>query len=482
MPVKLPSGLFNAYTEVLDSSPTANRYAQLQARKQAEERAKNDAFDSHIREMNTKINAAGHRTVDNDAFDYKVSKWKNFEMQNRGKTDINTRTEADRLYREALNLTNESKDAEKTIAPLNTNLADPSKRDLYSADIIPAIDSHNQPLYVKDSKTGEYVRNEKRTPINLNDDKLFGNDVDISKKFGEWTKGMPMGKIIGNIVSRDKIAGKVTKEYTQGFSPKQEEQLGLNAAVDVEKDRKLKRHYDKKLKDISEDDYAKMNEVFQSAYGATVEHKLPNGQKIKENNYIQSAEDLAAAEAILQARNSAEKGTFEEPDKDLAFQRAQINIFNNNGSSGDLRDFDIFGKYNGKVTQKTITVPTKDGKQETIVRDIIPATSIETHDKEFFNANGIRVNPYPGSRGQPDYYVVQDENTWLGDGGQVIDRTEVAQAKMDKVGKKKNWGNGQPPTPKPSNSTYTIKGKKYSEAELFKMGYTLDQISQYKNK
>lgn len=42
--------------------------------------------------------------------------------------------------------------------------------------------------------------------------------------------------------------------------------------------------------------------------------------------------------------------------------------------------------------------------------------------------------------------------------------------------------NNQPPKQATSNSTYTIKGKKYSLSELEKMGYTAEQVSTYKDK
>lgn len=85
MAVQLPGGLYDAFTERLDSTPTANRFAEISKRRELEKVAKEESYDKYIRELNTKINSAGKRNVDDPAFQYKLNKWKKFGIENKDK-------------------------------------------------------------------------------------------------------------------------------------------------------------------------------------------------------------------------------------------------------------------------------------------------------------------------------------------------------------------------------------------------------------
>lgn len=337
MAIPVSPSMYSAGAVELDSQPTTNMYAHLMAKREALDKAKNDTFDEYIRGLNTKITPAGVRTADLEAFNDRKNKWVYFGMKNKEKLmkgDVPTQTEFNKLYQEAANIPIESKAAEEQKKPFVDIITDPNKRKHLSSNVFKDIEVHDQPLYIKDAKTGEYVRNYNRKPIDYNS-KIFNPDFDFNKGYEGWAKDMDRSETIGNVVSRDKVTGRANVEFTKAYTPEQIKQISLNAAKSAEDGGENNDYYQLRYEKIYKDpaEAKRLNDAFQEVYGKEI--KLPNGQKIP--NYIDSPEEVAAAEAILQAKAMTEKGTKPAQDKELAFQRAQVNINLNKGGDGGGR-------------------------------------------------------------------------------------------------------------------------------------------------
>lgn len=310
MALNINPSIYSGGAVEFDSSPTVNLYAQVMARKQAQEQAKQQSLDEYIRGLNTKINPAGKRTVDDEAFQAMYGKWQNYAIQNKDrllKNDIAAQSEFNSLYQNIMNLVAESKQAEEQKKPFVEMAIDPTKRrELDETTLFPQIQSHDQPLYIKDEK-GEYVRNPNRKTIDYTS-VTFEPKFDFTKGFEGWSKGMDKGKKIGGIVRNDPKTGQVIRSFEESFSPDQIGRIATNAMRDVSEDKDTRAYYLKRFKNIKEDEYNKLNEAFQSVYGKEVDLGVGG----KKPNYIDSPEELAAADAILQAKSMTKKGEEDE--------------------------------------------------------------------------------------------------------------------------------------------------------------------------
>jgi len=360
MAVHNPSALYTGGAERFNSQPEVNMYANLLAKRQAQDKAKNEAFDEYIRGLNTKITPTGVRTVDLDAFNTAKARWEKFGMENKDKilkNDIPTRTEFNRLYQEALNIPIESKAAEEQKKPFVEILTDPKKRSQLSSNVFGVVKSHDEPLYVPD-ENGNYVRNHGRKTLDYTS-KIFNPQFDFNKAFEGWAKDMKMGESVGDVVGRDKITGRATVAYKKAFSPDQTKQMALNAARSAEAGAENNDYYQLRYEKMYEspEETKKLNEAFQSVFGAKI--KLPNGQEI--DNYIDSPAEVAAAEAILQARAMGEEGTKAASDYDLKQSNRPVHVTVNTGTRPTYSTASDGNAFDGFPNQKFKNFYVSDG-------------------------------------------------------------------------------------------------------------------------
>lgn len=479
MPINLPQGLGNAYTEVLDSSPILNFNLQQKARKAAMENAKNEAFDEYIRGLNTKITPTGVRAVDMDAFNDRKSRWVQHTMENKDKLrsmDVQTQMENNRLYQETLNIPIESKSAEEQKKPMVEILTDPNKRSRLSTAVLPVIASHDESLYKKDEATGEYVRNDKRTPIDYNSN-IFDPKMDFAKSFEGWFKGMDRGEIVGkDAISRDSETGTVKFPTEKKFTPEQIKQGAINTINDVLADSEKKNFYQYKWEKVDHDspEFTELNKHLKSVFGSDA--------------VIDSAEELAAAEAIAQAKAMTEKGTKDLFNRELANQRAVNRIFiNNSGGGGGVsgNEFDRIGyeislpMIEGKVYNKEKTEPYTGSWA--IFGKNIPRQTIA-----ILKTGGIEVDP------NKQYYLdirngVTEQITTVPDKNgavqKIADRIDMenAQKKANSEPQKASqpyYGGRDNPVPTKEKKTEPKPiTPTYRSADLIKAGWTQDQIN-----
>lgn len=442
MAIRNDPRMYSAGNVVFDSQPIVNLYAQLSQRREMQNKAKEDAFQEYARGLNTKINAAGHRVVDNPVFSEKLQQWQKFGMANKdklSKNDINTRTEFDRQYQELLNITNESKAEEEKKKPFVEMILDPAKRERLSSNVIPAVANHDEPLYIK-NKSGEWERNQNRKSLDYTSN-LFDPKFDFTKGFEGWSKGMDRGEVIGDVLRKDPVTGRAIVATTKAYTPEQIQQIGLNAARSVADVPDNQNYYQLKFEKLSEDEYAKLNDAFQSVYGKEIETRLPNGQRTKIRNYIDSPEEVAAAEAVLQAKALTEKGERAALDwearNNAAINKVYIQDKLIRGRKSirdegvDFGDYDILGKYENKVIDKKVRERVGGGmfpKYEEKTIQIVPAKDVDVAHQKM-----IDVKPITDEKDGSKYYIRRDNGDWEGKDGQVVSATVIAQKELDKV-------------------------------------------------
>lgn len=432
MAVQLPGGLYDAFTERLDSTPTANRFAEISKRRELEKVAKEESYDKYIRELNTKINSAGKRNVDDPAFQYKLNKWQKFGIENKDKLqkgDIATQTEFGNLYQEIQNLLNESKQAEDGKKPLVEILVDPTKRSKLSKRAFSSISSHDEPIYIQD-KNGEFIRNPNRKNIDYTDN-MFNPQFDFLKNFEGWSKGMERGKTIGDILRSDPKSGQLIRSFEEKYSPEQIAQIASNAAREAVDNPEASDYYESKFADLSEEDFNKYNKAYQSIFGSELKG-IGINKPIQ--NTMDNAQKLAAADAIVQAKGMVKKGEDPVLNRELANQRSINKIYLSQSGRGSnevnatLSDYDRFKDYEPKYETKTLVVKDpnwlgRGGEKKEVT--IIKAADVDVSDKKLMGD----VSPY-FENGQK-YYIVRPDGDWEGSGGQVISRANVARKNMD---------------------------------------------------
>lgn len=155
--------------------------------------------------------------------------------------------------------------------------------------------------------------------------------------------------------------------------------------------------------------------------------------------------------------------------------RPSSNVFNFFGS-----DFTGKGETTGNEFDRikpNIGLPEEDYSGEwTITGANIPRLT-----KSVLKTGGIEIGNSKPYRLVYDGGILQEIRSI--DGKELIatrDDMIVAQKKYDAERKGEGQKFGIPKEEKPKAATYIIKGKKYTESELLKMGYTTDQIKPYK--
>lgn len=330
--------LYSGGNVKLDSTPSTNLYIQLQQKRKAQQLAKEDAFSDYINNLNTKITPAGVRVSDLPAFEQMKNEWQEYGMKNKAalqKNDIPTQTEFNNKYQKLINLTMRSKAEEEKKKPYVEILVDPVKRGKTSSRLINDMQVHDQPLFVKNAN-GEWEENRTRKGLDIADN-YFNPQFDFDKEFTGWSKGLQPGKTYSDKpIKSDPQSGTVTFGTEEKFTPEQILQTANNAMKAIKSDGEGRNFYQHKLENIADEDLKLLNKAFQSAYGATTQYTFPNGNTVTGENVIDTPEELAAAEAIMQAQSMIKKGEELRPDKALANQRAQVNINLNRGDGGGV--------------------------------------------------------------------------------------------------------------------------------------------------
>lgn len=330
-----PNSLYTAGAVRVDSSPSVNFYARLQAQKQAKE----EAFDQYIQGLGGKLTPTGVRAVDIPEFNDKVQRWKQFVMQNKGNLSKSPelQMQANRLYQDALSIPTWSKQIEEGKKPFVEKALDPKWRQQVNPSVFQDLDATDQPRNIKD-KNGDWIPNPKWRPIDYNSVHFREPNFDFGKTFEGWSKGMDLTENIGDVVSRNPVTGTAKVAFEKRFDPTQVKQIAANAARSLADNPDYLDYYTKRLHNISEKEYKELNDIYREVVDGGKKYVRPDGKIEIVGGEIDSPEKLAMADAIKQARGLTQKGTKDILDRDLQNQRSINKIFINQAGRGDNKE------------------------------------------------------------------------------------------------------------------------------------------------
>ena len=419
MAVQLPSGLYSGFTEVLDSRPTMNMVNQNRLRKQAQD----DAVDEYYRKLPSTLNSAGMRDQSIAGFNQAVGEWQKYWMENKDSIRKGTTPEAfnsDKMLREIQQKINEDKNAAKTDLELGKMRL--SKENGYIFDdpeFIKTQSVHSLPIWDANHKS-----------IDLGTIAIPPRPFDMESQDKLWTsvtKGLSAGKNYNyDKKYENKETGQVIVPFQKNYSPEQVKKIADQTAAIVKNDKSAIAHYNKILNSETSEVFDKLQEAYSKHYEGIVD----------------TPEKAAAAEAIIRATAPQEVG--EEQESNYGQKKAdRITIMNvqdklirgrkSIGDSGvEFGDYDILGKYEGKIKKKTVRGNKISGgifpKYEEIEIEIIPAQDVDKAHQDM-----IGVSPITDEKDGTKYYIKRSSGDWEGKNGQVISATVIAQKELDKV-------------------------------------------------
>ena len=433
-----PNSLYTGGNVRFDATPTTSLYLQLYRAKKAELKARKEATEKYIRDLPFKINSEGMRIKDIDAYEEAIKDLTQYGAANIDKLaegDIKAQTTLQQLLQRARGITVQSKAAEKTMQPINSELM--TGKFTPTSDMLIGIQSANNSLYemtpdgkVKRDENGMFVPNPNYAPYDPTKYE-FPLNYDATGALTRWTKGMD--KVLldkPKNIGSDNQTGQVFREETMGFSPEGLKLMAENAATDVANNfNKTGQYFKHKFDEMEVDspEFKKLNEAYQSVYP---------------NDLIDSPEKLAAGEAIVYGQSLTKKDIKPVTDTELQHQRglrraaAGRSVINTGIGTTPSRipKYDVFA-----LIQDSITPAPKDilpkVKEELSKRGysiegdiyVIPQPSIdEKYLKELGSVNGIQIG---GTR----YYVVLDDNTLIGASGQKIERRASAERRFNTI-------------------------------------------------
>lgn len=271
MAIQNHPSLYTGGNVVFDQRPHTQLYAQLEQRKAA----RDEAFDSYIRNLNKNVNAAGMRNVDRPVFDKQFSDFQNFYIQNRdaikdrkGGADIKYA----QMSQDLLNLVNESKTEEEKKKPAVEILLDPNKRDrLNNDDFVKTIHDHDQPIYTTDAQ-GNVVRNPNRKSIDYSSVTFNPKPFEQDKFFKQFEDVKRMD--LPPIVTKDPKTMTQTETTNSVFDQDAKDLIATRAVSDLQNP-----SFREFVKGLKKEDF---NDFYKQNYG----HDIKNDA------------DLAAAYAL----------------------------------------------------------------------------------------------------------------------------------------------------------------------------------------
>lgn len=454
--------IYRAGAERFNTQPVVNIYAQTLARKQARE----EALDNYEMNRMNRMNEQGVRDIDRPGLDQKVLDMKAFYQAHKDKIRRGGTPEAynyEKMFRDTLAGVSKSKNATARAEAFNKLRLERQKL------------GRNTP----EDWFQDYTQHED-TPIW---DERF-QDLDLSKFMGQNQVKYDPKKALDLFKDIKRTPGSPRYEDIPG------DKFGRNKFVDESFDTPAKETIAARASDLYDS-----NDGFATELQADINNPIRRGElekiSVKEfGSAPQSMHDYAAAKALqmlqptITGKPKYEQDWFKRQQQMQAWKQQNIRLSRALGGGTEgvtLGDYDILGKkYGDKVVEEDINFPVANtGFTESKRIKLVPATEVDVQDKELFKG----VRPY-NINGRV-FYKVRDDGDWEGANGQIISAQGAAKANLDRTA-----ANEVPrgrldldeSKLKPKTSSYIIKGKKYSEAELLKMGYTIDQIKPYKEK
>ena len=190
--------------------------------------------------------------------------------------------------------------------------------------------------------------------------------------------------------------------------------MSTNAARSLQDNEDYMDYYKRRLNNIGEKEYNQLQDIYRNTIDPGQRVVNPDGTISIVGGEIDSPQKLAMADAILQGKSMAQKGTKDILDRALANERAINKIYISQAGRGgrnvELADYDIFKRYEPKYQQKTIVVKPASffgRKEETKDIQIVPYNEVDVNDKKLIGD----VRPVVDKTGDK-YYIVREDGDW----------------------------------------------------------------------
>lgn len=479
MAIRNDPRLYTAGSVEFDTKPHLQLYFSLLQKEQA----RNDAYDEYIRNLNKNINPAGLRNQERAVFEDKLKKWQEMGIKNKEllrnprKDKGQASMEFQAGYQDLLNTINESKAEEEKKKPLVEIMTDPAKRDrLNEEEVFPKIQQHDQPIFVQDPKTGQWVRDPNRKSFNVADlnfnpkpfeqDKYFKQFEDIKKT------DLPP------VITKDPKNMTQTEVKTSVYTPEDKDIIATRAVTDYMQNKSFKDLIDK----LPPEDY---NDFYKENFG----------------HDIQTPADLAAAYTLKGLQQKAVTTAIK--DDVFARQKAMEAIRNAN-ARGLIRLRDQLGDEDkavndlwideyvntisteAKKPENTIEYKYKDGrtvrghkiaidpvlKKAVGMDDKNQGQVIVTDDGDFILAYFNTDNNYKPIKTGNSYSIDEERTSRIKQ-----DQLKLALGKTSAGVKQLNMEMRQPSSSNQSSSQQSSVPS-YNKSDLLKGGWTESQIKQ----
>lgn len=483
--------LYTGGSAVLDSSPTVNTFARLQQRREAEEAAKNEALNKYFSELPKRVNTAG--ILDTHLFDDKEGKFPGLNtrikqlmdygaqnMKEIGKGGL-AKLKYDQMVNEVVMDVERAKQASKeTLEAAKMKIE--GKIGLDDEDL-GVLDKMSRSIYDPKAYKEDGV-----SRYGFMDFSANLPQYDPNKSFESWTKGLEGEKVFDESKKiSDSQAGVVRVPYDIKLSPKMVETVITRAKDEYNSSREARAYWKKQYNNVKEDELKDLERYLKKYVGGG-QVKTPDG-RVLDLSQIDTAEEYAMATAAKQAESLVKKSDYDTRlDKELAAQRSAVNIrLNQGGGSGDTTNInDIYSRIeaaadeaNKNPTWRAVRVLNNAAPVQKLALD--ESNLIVDFVNKSYPNKGADDMPYKahqlfvlkGNGGKISVYDERGAN--LGTLPKIATNVRAQPGIVEKRDVISGGNNGK-------ESTYTIRGKKYTFSQLQKMGYNEDQVSQYKDK
>ena len=420
MAVSIPSNIYTLGAVQFNTQPLANLEGQLLAKREAKQKAEQDAIDKYVETANQRVNPSGMRSIDNDDYFKMYESWKKLG-QSLTPNDRAARLEFERKGQELLSYIDRSKQEEKKKEPLISTLADPTKNNLVNRKrAIEAIHLHDLALNDPNRKSIDYTQSYFNPPT-------YDFDKEYKEVFGAF-KPSTLNTIPK---STNPKTGKLKVE--KGLTSDAIKQGAENYVFKV-KNNPSSLDFFERLSDNMD--------VKEIASLAPYVHKYFPDLEVDADHPLAIAAGLAIKQAEV-------KTIEDETDEELAQRNALARAYAGRSiqtQPTSLEDYDI-------IRKRYLSDPSKIkiiGNQK-----VIPVSNIDSYDLDLITNQGL-VTPYKDATTKEQYFIVKDNGDLEGKKGQVISWKSVAKANLDKTTEKEQKVITTQPKP-----TGTKKGKLY---------------------
>jgi hypothetical protein len=425
MAVSIPSGIYSLGAVQFNAQPLAALEGQLLAKRAAKEQALDDALEKYNQDKINRTTTTGMASNDLDAFTKMYKDIQSYYSQNKDRIARNPslKYEYNNKWRNLENLVSESKGkVDEAKQPEGLLYTSDFRQNGNPDELIKDVHAHNEPLYIQDA-SGNLVRNPNRKRFEYNENIYFPKKMDYNKIFDEYSKGFKGDTELGVVEGSEKLPeNKRNFQYDVIKGHGKDAVTGIieNAFNGISQDRGYMSSLQQEVKKASPKELSYIWDKYTKNYHPDIEPDDPRS--------------LLIGKLAEQAELRQFKAKKTDERQKAAYGSALIEGRQKTSPGGtNLIDYDLLGDYaNRPNVTSTISFPDILQPSKKITRTIIPYNNISVEDRKIITSNDA-VEPYTDKATKQKYFIIRDNGDWEGSGGQLIDRTSVARANLDKT-------------------------------------------------